>query len=89
MSNKDLFPVGAKVRFRVEVLDYYKVEFSRRVKNGRIGVVRGHTYPRGLPLVTFPADGRRAEYLCPAGVDPKHLEIVEPPSVAPINGECK
>ena len=62
MIDKEKFPVGAKVRMKQSAVDGYYTEIQRRVKEGRIGVVIGHSYPGNKPLVTMPKDGRKQEY---------------------------
>lgn len=62
MNYKAAFPVGAKVRMRPEALDSYKVEVARRLKDGRVGIVTGHTFPNELPIVFLPKDARRQEH---------------------------
>lgn len=62
MFYKEEFPVGAKVRMKESAVNSYYVEIQRRVKDGRIGIVTGHSYPSEVPLVTLPKDGRKREY---------------------------
>lgn len=77
MDFKTQFPVGAKVRMKAEAVQGYYVEVQRRVKDGRIGIVTGHTYPSEYPMVMLPKDGRKQAYNIGA-IRASDWEIVEP-----------
>ena len=66
--------IGQRVRIKPEELDGFYAEVQRRCGKGRIGVITGMLLD--MPIVTFPAEGRKKEYVlgrCPM----RWLEIVE------------
>lgn len=73
-----MIPKGAKVRIPENELAGFLVAFQKRVK-GRIGVVTGHTHEYKVPLVTFPADGRKKEF-GPEQIRERWLEVVDLPN---------
>ncbi|RQR20356.1 hypothetical protein [Burkholderia stagnalis] len=68
---------GTRVKVRESRLEGYLVEFQRKLK-GRVGVVTGHLRGREkhVSLVTFPAEGRKKEYVA-GSIHNGDLEIVE------------
>lgn len=55
------FEKGDRVRVKADCVHFYNVDFQRRIKDGRVGVVRGRG-SNGNPLVTLTACGRKKEY---------------------------
>lgn len=76
-----MIPKGAKVRIKDSEIDSFYVDFQNRVRD-RIGIVRGHVGTKTrdpIPLVEFPAIGRRRHF--DAGmVREKWLEVVDLPT---------
>lgn len=60
------FEKGDLVRVKADSVKFYTVDFQRRIKDGRVGFVRGHVVQRdgskGNPLITLIACGRKKEY---------------------------
>lgn len=81
MDYKVQFPVGARVRMKEGAIEGYLVAVQRRVKDGRIGVVTGYTYPSGFPMVMLPKDGRKQAYNIGA-IRVSDWEVVELPQPA-------
>lgn len=86
MNRKASFPVGAKVRLRPEALDSYKAEAMRRLKDGRIGIVTGHTFPNEHPIVHLPQDGRKQAHTF-GQIVVADWEVVELPPAQDATGE--
>jgi hypothetical protein len=70
-----MIPVGARVRIKESDLDGFVATFRKRVAGGRIGVVTGHLFGYGPPLVKFPAHGRKKEFHA-GSIHERYLEIV-------------